>query len=149
MSRVPALIDACVALFKADAGLSGAVVVDGPQVTAEQADDWVLVGYDGDANGSFQAATSTQNWAGLGTRRGESIALTVAVVARRGDTDVKAARDRVYALAGRIETVFRLNPSAALPELQVAVETGTLMQDQTPDGVQARLLLTLNADAFI
>ena len=36
-SRIPELIDALVAAFRADAGLEGVEVTDGPQVTDSQA----------------------------------------------------------------------------------------------------------------
>lgn len=148
MSQVPVLIDAVVDLSRADEVLSEAEVLDGPQVTESSAADWVLVGYDGDQNGDFQAATTAQEWAGLSTRRGERITLTVALVASRGDTDVRAARERVYALGERLESLLRANPSLGLTTAQVAVESTALHQEQTAKGVQARLILALGCQTF-
>lgn len=148
MSQVPVLIDAVVALARADAVLSEAEVLDGPQVTESGAADWVLVGYDGDPGGDFQAASTAQDWAGLSTRRGERITLTVALVASRGDTDVRAARERVYTLGERLESLLRANPSLGLGAAQVAVDSTVLHQEQTAQGVQARLILGLGCETF-
>ena len=142
------MIDALVGRWSADVELSEAEVTDGPQVTDSAAQDWILVGFDGDPGGSFQAAVTQQDWAGLSSQRGERIALTVAVVASRGDTDVKAARDRVYALARVLEDDLRADPSVGLSALQAAVDSSALHQEQTQSGVQARLLLTLGCDTF-
>lgn len=147
-SRVPELIDALVSRWRAAEGLAGVEVTDGPQVTDSAALDWVLVGFDGDAGGDYIAASASQDWSGMSTRRGERIALTVGVVAARGDTDVKAARDRVYALARVLEDDLRANPAVGLVSAQVAVESSVLRQEQTQAGVQARLLLTLGCDGF-
>lgn len=147
-SRVPELIDALVARWRGAEGLAGVEVTDGPQVTDSAAADWVLVGYDGDADGDFMAASATQDWSGMSTRRGEEIALAVGVVAARGDTDVKAARDRVYALARVLEDDLSANPSVGLQSVQVAVGSSRLHQEQTQSGVQARLLLSLTCNAF-
>ncbi|MFE7347522.1 hypothetical protein [Streptomyces fimicarius] len=148
MSRVPELIDALVAALRADEGLAGVVVTDGPEVTAGAVPDWIVVGFDGDGDGDFQAASSVQDWASLGTDRTEQFQLTVAVIALRGDTDVKAARDRVYALAAPVRALLWADPSLGLPSLQVGVGAAQLSQVQTEQGVQAVLLLTLAGEAF-
>jgi hypothetical protein len=146
-SRVPEVIDALVALGKTDPGLDGVQVSDGPEVTESGALDWLIVGFDGDPNGDFQAATSVGGWSDLRTGREEQFQITVAAIAQRGDTDVRAARQRAYQIGGCVEAWLRADPSIGLPSLEAAVEATQLTQDQNK-GVQAVLLLTVAGRAF-
>jgi hypothetical protein len=141
---VPDLIDALVGRFSTEDGLSGAGVTDGPEITGEDRNEWVLVGFDGDQQGDFQAATTEEDWAGLGSSRQQMIRLTVGLLARRGDGRVKPARDRVYEMKRVIQGVLRADPSMGLPGVQCAIGATALHQPQISDtGVQARLMLTL------
>lgn len=143
MPGVPDLIDALVGRFSTDPGLTEVGVADGPELTEKDLDDWVLVGFNGDPSGDGQAASTEEDWAGLGTSREEIIQLMVALLARRGDTDVKAARARVYELRAIVDDVLRVDPTVGLPGLQCAIGGTALHQDQTDVGMQARLVLTL------
>jgi len=149
-SRVPEVLDALVALGKSetDGELSGVVIADGPEVTDSAAPDWLIVGFDGDPSGDFEAAQSVGGWSDLSSGREEAFQVTVAAVATRGDTDIVAARQRVYEIAARVEAWLRADPSIGLPSLEAAVEATRLVQDQTEDGAQARLLLTVAGRAF-
>jgi hypothetical protein len=147
-SRVPEVIDVLVALGAADPELAGVVVSDGPQVTDTSAQDWLVVGFDGDPNGDFQAAQTVGGWSDLGTRREEQWHITVAAIAQRGDTDVRAARTRAYEIGARVEAWLRTSPSIGLPEVEAGIEATQLRQDQTNQGVQAVLLLTVAGRAF-
>lgn len=142
---VPELIDAAVVRLRQEEGLADAGVVDGPELTGADHDDWVLVGFDGDQEGEFLAATSEEDWAGqLGTSREKTIQLTLGLLSRRGDGDVKAARDRVYAMRRVIGDVLAADPTLGLPgAVQCAIRASSLRQPQTDAGVQARLALTL------
>lgn len=95
-SRIPDVIEALVGLGKTDPDLKGVSVADGPQVSDTAAADWLIVGFDGDPSGDFEAAQSVAEFAGLGTRREEQFQVTVAAIANRGDTNIVAARKRVY-----------------------------------------------------
>jgi hypothetical protein len=130
------------------AELSGVYVADGPEVTASGAGDWLIIGFDGDPTGDFQAAATVGGWAGLGTRREEQFQVTVAAVASRGDTDARAARLRAYEIGARVEVWLAADPRLGLPELEAAIEASRLIQDQTDTGVQAVLLLTVAGRAF-
>lgn len=143
MSRVPELIDALVGRFGTDPALTEAGVADGPELTEADRDDWILVGFDGDPNGDGQAAVTEEDWAGLGVSREEDIRLPVTLLARRGDTDVKAARARVYELQVAVGGVLHADPTAGLPGLQCSIGGTALYQEQTEAGMQARLVLTL------
>ncbi|MFC8658454.1 hypothetical protein ACFUCT_25105 [Streptomyces parvus] len=147
-SRVPELIDALVAALRADPALKGVEVTDGPEVTETGAPDWLVVGFDGDPDGGFQAAQTLGGWASLATGREEQIEVPVAAVASRGDTDVRAARMRVYEIGARLEALLAADPGVGLRSLEVAIEASQLFQPQTDQGVQARLLLTVAGRAF-
>lgn len=148
-SRVPELIDALMARLPEDPALTGVAVVDGPEVTESQAPDWLIIGWSGDPDGDFQAAQTIGGWASLvASDREEQLQLTVAVIASRGDTNVRAARARAYEIGGRLEALLAADPAVGLRSLEVAVEATQLVQDQTDQGVQARLLLTVAGRAF-
>jgi hypothetical protein len=149
-SRVPEVIAALVALGQAEtsAELSGVQVADGPEVTDSAAPDWLIIGFDGDPNGDLQAAQTVGGWAGLGSRREEQFQVTVAAIASRGDTEVRAARKRVYEIGARVEAWLLADPSLGLSSLEAAIEASQLTQDQTDQGIQAVLLLTVAGRAF-
>ncbi|MFS0697757.1 hypothetical protein [Streptomyces nitrosporeus] len=148
-SRVPELIDALMSRLPADPVLAGVQVVDGPEVTESTAPDWLIIGWSGDPDGDFQAAQTIGGWSGLAASgREEQLQLTAAVIVTRGDTDVRAARVRAYEIGGRLEGLLAADPSVGLRSLEVAIEASQLVQDQTDQGVQVRLLLTVAGRAF-
>jgi hypothetical protein len=148
-SRVPEVIEALVSLGKTDGDLADVEVADGPQVSGSQALDWLIIGFDGDPSGDFEAAQSVGGWSDLGGGREEEFQITVAAIANRGDTDIVAARLRTYEIGARVEAWLREAPSLGLRSLEAAVVATRLVQDQTEDGAQARLLLTVAGRAFI
>lgn len=148
-SRVPEVIEALVALGKTDSALSGVEVCDGPQVSDTEAPDWLIVGFDGDPTGDFEAAQSIGDWSDLGVGREEQFQITVAAIANRGDTDIVAARRRAYEIGARVVAWLREQPNLGLPSLEAAVGATRLVQDQTEDGAHARLLLTVAGRGFI
>ncbi|MFE7752998.1 hypothetical protein [Streptomyces sp. NPDC057428] len=148
-SRVPELIDALVTQLSADPALAGVRVADGPEVTESTAPDWLIVGFNGDPDGDFQAAQTVGGWSGLSPAgREEQLQLTLAAIASRGSTDVRAARARVYEISGRLEVLLAADPSLGLRSLEVAIEATQLVQDQTEQGAQAQLLITVAGRAF-
>lgn len=147
-SRVPELIDALVALATTEIAPQGVRIADGPEVTEDPAEEWLIVGYDGDPNGDFEAASTLGGWSDLSTGREEQFQVTVAVIVNGGETDVRATRVRAYEIAGLLETLLRADPSVGLPSLQAAIEATRLLPDQTDTGAQARLLLTVAGNAF-
>ncbi|WP_225080446.1 hypothetical protein [Streptomyces sp. CoT10] len=147
-SRVPEVIEALVALGEADPELAGVVVADGPQVTDSAALEWLVIGFDGDPSGDFEAAESVGGWTGLGTRRDEEFQITVAAIVNRGDTDIVAARRRAYEIAARVAAWLSARPNLGLLSVEAAIGTTRLVQDQTEQGAHARLLLTVAGHAF-
>lgn len=114
-----------------------------------EAPDWLIIGFDGDPSGDFEAAQSTADFAGLGTRTEEQFQITVAAIASRGDKDVAAARARAYEIGGRVVAWLREDPRIGLASLEAMVGATRLVQDQTDDGIQAVLLLTVAGRGFI
>lgn len=148
-SRVPELIDALVAEAKADTELEGVRIADGAQVTEDPVADWLVVGWDADPDGDFEAAQTVGGWSDLGTGREEAFQLTVAAIANRGDTDVQAARKRAYEIGARVEAWLQASPSLGLESLEAAIDGTRLQQGPTNQGVSARLLLTVAGRAFV
>lgn len=147
-SRIPEVIARLVALGKADIGLDGVQVSDGPEVTETSAPDWLLFGFDGDQTGDFEAAQSVSDWADLGGGREEEFQVTVAALAKRGDTDIVSARARVYEIGDRVEAWIHADPTLGLVSLQVAVAGTRLVQDQDGNGATAVLLMTVAGRGF-
>lgn len=146
-SQVPALISAVIATLTADPGMAGVQVIDGPLISAQQqATDWVCIGYDGDPEGEMEAASATQEWAGLGAKRkDEDISLICAVVSGRGDNNVAAARSRAYVLLGVVEDILRADPSLGFdPPSVFEMSAGVLYQELTTAGIQARIPFTVS-----
>lgn len=94
---------------------AGANVIDGPVVVGDTL-DFVYIGYDGDPDGDWSAATIDQNWAGIGTKkRDESIDIVGAVVSRYSADDAQTARARVQAQFTIVENAILADPSLGLP----------------------------------
>ncbi|MEU2340064.1 hypothetical protein ABZ608_42165 [Streptomyces sp. NPDC013172] len=150
-SRVPDLIDALVPRLAASSDLADVKVVDGPLVTDSAALEWLFVGYDGDNEGDFIAATAQQEWAGLGAKKkNEDITLTCAIVVERGSTEVRSCRSRTYEIFAAVENVLRADPSLGFSTPTVcAVTEHTFHQAQTPEGIQGRLPFTVTCTTRI
>lgn len=147
-SRVPELIETLVALGKLDENLKGVVVTDGPEVSDRAAKEWLVVGFDGDPDGDFQAAATIGGWSDLRGGREEEFQVTLAAIAGRGDTNVAKARTRAYEIGAVVEGWLRASPSLGLRSLEAAIGSTRLTQDQAEEGVQAVLLLTVAGRAF-
>ncbi|MFG2515965.1 hypothetical protein [Streptomyces sp. NPDC048584] len=148
-SRIPDVIAALVGLGRTDPDLEGVAVADGPEVSDTAAMDWLVIGFDGDPTGDFEAAQSIAEFAGLSTRREEQFQVTVAAISNRGDTDVVAARARAYEIGGRVVAWLQASPTLGLSELEAGVAATRLVQDQTDQGASARLLLTVAGRGWI
>ncbi|MFF9270428.1 hypothetical protein [Streptomyces rochei] len=145
---MPEVIARLVALGEADEELHDVRVSDGPEVTADASLDWLIIGFDGDPSGDFEAAQSVISWTDLGTGGEEEWQVTVAAIVHRGDTDVVAARARVYEIGSRVDAWLRTDPSLGLLSLQAGIGAMRLTQDQTDRGAQAVLLMTVAGRAF-
>ncbi|NYV72985.1 hypothetical protein [Streptomyces sp. UH6] len=145
MPLVAEAIDALVALGQGDPALADVLVLDGPLVSDSNARELLIVGYDGDPNGDFEAASTTGEFADLGTGREEVFQVTVAALVSNGASDVRAARVRAYEIGGRVTAWLRADPSIGLGlgRVLTAIESTRLRQEQTVQGVQAVLLMSV------
>lgn len=149
-TRVGAAIDAVYdALIAADLGVD---VWDGPIVSGNTRDA-IHIGYDADPEGDAQAATSDQEWAGLGAKkRNESLDITGAAVVLVGDSSPrwKPTRDRAIALIDAIGQVLRANPSLdQAPVFRAELIPGDYYQENGPAGYQARFVFTVHIETRI
>lgn len=140
-SRVPAVIDALVALFRAAPALAGVKVVDGPSVTGSPLPEAVYVGYDGDPDNDGQAVDFAQEWASIGQRaKNETFTVTCAVGVWRGSTGVRPARTRAFEVLAAVEGALRADPSLGLPPPStVAFASGSMAQVQGTSGMGVRI----------
>jgi len=148
-SRIPAVIDALVALLEA-ADL-GAPIWDGPIVSGN-ATDAIYVGYDADPEGGEeQGSDAQQQWAGIGTEsRNEDGQIICAIVVLTGNqiTSWKEPRDRVFALLDGVGGAIRGTPAKASlglsPPMTAELWPGAYYQEVGPEGYQARLLFQIH-----
>lgn len=134
-SRVPAAIDAIVEAFTA----AELKTWDGPILT-EDYGDAVWVGYDGDPEGDFMSAETTQEWASLGAnRRSETSSIICAAMATRGDDNARSARAAVAALIESAGAALRSDPSLGQsPPFVAGLLPGNLFVVPTAQGFEAR-----------
>jgi hypothetical protein len=104
-SRVPAAVDALLAILRARPALADVEVVDGPPVVNLTALRRIHIGW---APSADAAVTLQQEFAGAGARtRDEEFSITCYAEARSGDKDMRAQRDAVFALVAEVEQALR------------------------------------------
>lgn len=150
-SRVPAALDAFLALLQAADGLSAVRVLDGPPTT-NIAGDWLSVGWQ---PGADHAVNLTQDFASAGARqRDEDFEIHCYAESRAGGSDLAARRRRVFEIVGEVETVLRASggrpeaPTISDTVLWAHLTAGDLVQIQS-DGVQCGLDFTIRCRARI
>jgi hypothetical protein len=153
-SRVPAAVDALLAILRAAPGLTAEdlVIVDGPSSINFTQRRRLYVGWHPGAESSVQLE---QSFNGAGARtRDEAFEISCYAEARAGDKDMKTRRDEVFAIVGEVETALRAtNEAPAAPTLNGTVlwahlTTGDLTQAQT-EGTLAGLAFTVTCQARI
>lgn len=152
-SRVPAAVDALLAILRASAALSGVSVVDGPPTTNLSDLDHVFVGYQPNVEAAVQLAQSF-NAAGARTRD-EDFGIACYAEARSGDTDMQARRARAFALVAAVEEALRATDAApTAPTLNGTVlwshlTAGNVFQGQRDSGAVAGVEFTVTCRARI
>lgn len=151
-SRVPAAVDALLAILRAAPALSDVDVLDGAPAVNLTALRRLYVGWQPDGEAAV-ALEQQFNAAGARTRD-EAFAISCYAEARSGDKDIKARRDEVFALVGEVETALRATNEAPMaPTLNGTVlwahlTAGDLTQVQA-EGTRAGLAFTVTCQARI
>jgi hypothetical protein len=137
-SRVPSAVDALISLCRAAFAPEAVRVVDGPPGNDLTDTDMVFVGWQPEAD---FAATLIQDFNATGARtRDESFTILCYAESRAGGTDIKARRDRAFALVAGVEQGLRATDvSPGAPTLNGTVmwahlTTGNLRQYQSDSG---------------
>jgi hypothetical protein len=90
------------------------VVWDGPAPSGDTRDA-IHIGYDADPEGSAEAIFSERAANAFGpAQRGETVTVTCAAYALRGDGDTAAARTRIYALLDVLINAVETNPTLSI-----------------------------------
>lgn len=151
-SRVPAAVDALLAILRARPALAGVRIVDGPEPVNLTDRRRIHVGW---APGADSAVSLQQEFNGAGARtRDESFAIHGYVEVRAGDKDMAARRTDAFALVGEIEQALRATDAAPeAPTLNGTVlwahlTAGDLTQAQA-EGSLAGVVFTVTCQARI
>jgi hypothetical protein len=138
-SRVPAAVDALLAILRAAPALADVRIIDGPEPTNLSERDMIFVGWQ---PGADAAVGLQQDFASAGARtRDEDFEIACYAESRAGDKDMALRRTRVFALVGAVETALRATDAApTAPTLNGTVlwahlTTGNLQQVQSEGAV--------------
>lgn len=146
-SRVPAVLDALVALWGGTPQLAG-MVRDGP-IPVDSADlDVLSVGHDDDDD----QGTSTSGAIlpeGMGSRPDrEQFTVTCLIAVANGAGDIRAARARAFELLSHASEALTADRTLGGIVMRAHLQTMSLRQQQTSGGAQARLEFTVACDAY-
>lgn len=152
-SRVPAAVDALLAILGAAPGLDGVLVLDGPPWQNLTSPERIYVGWQPSES---PAVTLAQDFNAAGARtRDEEFTINCYAEAWSGGTDMQPQRARVFELVAVVEDALRATDAA--PEaptlngtvLWAHITSGDLAQDQTTDGARAGLPFAVSCRARI
>lgn len=144
LSAVPGVIDALTAGLATP--LPAASIIDGPVGRRELKPDAVVIGI-GPPTTSVDGQQVRQ---GLSLRANETFTLHCIASSISGDTNMKAVRDRAYALVAAVEGFLRSDPTlGGAADLVSLGEDLTLMQDQTQDGAVAEVAFDITVKAWL
>jgi hypothetical protein len=138
-SRVPAAVDALLAILRAAPGLSAVAVLDGDPSVNFTDKRLIIIGAGG---GDSPAVELSQDFASAGARnRDESFTIRCRAESSAGDQEISLQRTRVFELVGEVEIALRAtdaNPTA--PTLGGVVQwahvtAGDLVQNKTSGGL--------------
>lgn len=151
-SRVPAAVDALLAILRAAPALAEVRIVDGPEAVNLTERHRIHVGWQ---PGADSAVALTQDFASAGARlRDEDFEISCYAETRSGDTDMAVHRAKVFDLVGAVEAALRATDAApTAPTLNGTVlwahlTTGNLQQLQS-EGALAGLAFTVTCRARI
>ncbi|GGZ28444.1 hypothetical protein GCM10010387_22380 [Streptomyces inusitatus] len=152
-SRVPAAVDALLAILRTVPALADVRIIDGPPAANLTERHRIYVGWQ---PGGESGVSLTQDFASAGARRrDEDFAISCYAESRTGDKDMSLRRARVFEIVAAVETALRAtDTSPHAPTLGGAVlwahlTTGDLLQEQGPDGALAGLAFSVTCRARI
>ena len=144
----PAAISGLLTALKAEPGLAGVEIHDGPAVTASAALEAVIVGWYG-IKGDALAVESTITSAGLTAHPGrETYDILCAVMVRDGSGDIAAARTRAYALVSACGSAIASDQTLGKAVMLARLGRVSLQQIQDDAGALAIIEFTVPCDAF-
>lgn len=151
-SRVPAAVDALLAILRAAPALADVRIEDGPSMVNLTERRRIYVGWQPSEE---PAVTLQQDFNAAGARtRDEAFTIACYAESRSGDKDIALHRTRVFELVGAVETALRA--TAAAPEaptlngtvLWAHLTAGDLTY-KTADGTLAGLAFSVSCRARI
>lgn len=146
-SKLPAAIDALVAILTTAEGLNGVTVRDGASVSQARVMEIVSVGYTGtDGENDADATLMTEGMGGNPDREQLTIRCVAAVL--KGGTDLAAARKRAYELFTAAGTAIAANRTLNGAVMRAMVSAHSLTHGQIDQGAQAVITFTVSCDAF-
>lgn len=151
-SRVPAAVDALLAILRAAPALTGALIVDGPPIELA-GNQRLYIGWNPDGGG---AVNLVQDFNAAGARtRDEDFVINCYAEVWSGDRDMQVQRAAVFALLGVVETELRAtNAEPEAPTLGGTVlwshlTAGDVTQAQDTDGARAGVAFAVTCRARI
>ncbi|MEU2313147.1 hypothetical protein ACFWFS_00300 [Streptomyces albidoflavus] len=153
-SRVPAAVDALLAILGDSPALELVHIQDGPPASGQATDRHRL--YIGWSPGADHSVDLQQSFATVGARRrDEEFSIPCYAESRAGDKDMALRRARVFEIVATVEAVLRASDAApAAPTLGGTVlwselTAGALDQVQDSEGSLAGLAFTVSCRARI
>lgn len=146
-SRLPAAMDALVAVFNAAPELAGVTVRDGPSASQATVREVISVGYTGtEGEADADSQLMTEGVGGASDR--EQFSIRCAAAALRGTTDLPAARQRAYELLTAAGAAIARDRTLGGAVMRAMVASHSLTQVQTSDGAQAVVVFEVSCDAY-
>lgn len=147
-STVPAAMTNLVAIFRAEAGLAGVTIRDGPELTDAAATEVLAVGYLGPDDDS--TASGAYAFGDLSARTSrETYTIVCAIAVAHGDEeDVTGARARALALYNAAGNALTNNITLRGAVMKAGLGGWSLRQDQATGGMYERLRFEVTVDAF-
>lgn len=150
VSRIPNAIDGLLALCNGQTGTGGLLesvtVFDGPPFEEPGEQRHLYIGYNEErSDADIYSVEGDQGWQTMGGAREETFSILCAAVARSGDVNLKAERDRAFLAVAGVERLIRIHESGSDPTLGGAVLVShvsgsiKLLQLQTVNGAYAKV----------
>jgi hypothetical protein len=146
-TKVPAAMDALVAVFNAWPDLSEVSVLDGPTTSQQTFREVLTVGWTGgDDQTDAESTLLTEGLGGAPDREQFTIRCAAAVL--RGTDDLPGARRQAYGLLAEAGAAIAANRSLNGVVMRAMVASHSLSQELTQQGAQAVVVFEVSCDAY-